>query len=95
MNTLKLKQVEFPKSETFIVKEKTNSLNGIYNVEVHFRNYVGYLDTVDYIILTGDINAYRNIKVDFRYDYTMCKIKNSYTDEFGRIIKVQKVNYKR
>ena len=88
-------KTEYPRLETTIETiRKAGSLVCNHKAIVHFRNYQGWLDSVDYITLEGDKNAWYGIKNDFRYDYTMCKLKEVYKDEFGRKMKVTLVNYK-
>lgn len=84
---------EFPKQEvTVITNKKIGSLISDDVCTVHFRDYKGYLDTVQHITLTGDRNAWFGIKSIFKYDVMMCNVKDTYTDEFGRIMKVKVLN---
>ena len=80
---------KYPKLETTIETiRKRGSLTVNHDAIVHFRHYQGWLDKVDYFIIEGYKNAWHEIKVDFRYDYMMGKVKKSYTDSFGRKMKV-------
>ena len=80
---------EYPKKEiTIVTNVKVGSLISDNNVEVHFRDYKGYLDTVQYIVLEGPKNAWFEIKHDFLYDTLMGKIKDFYSDSFDRKLKV-------
>lgn len=84
---------QYPKKEITIETIKTiGSLIADHKAIVHYRNYKGYKDTVEYIKLEGDKNAWYNIKTDFLYDTLMNKIKNVYSDGFGRTMKVTIIN---
>ena len=84
---------EYPKLETTIETiRKKGSLTVNHEAIIHFRHYQGWLDKVDYFVIEGAKNAWHEIKIDFRYDYTMNKVKGSYVDSFGRKMKVTKIN---
>lgn len=80
---------EFPKKEVTIETIKNvGSLTADHIAVIHFRDYKGYLDTVQYITLEGSRNAWDGIRSDFMYDQLMGKVKSSYSDGFGRIMNV-------
>ena len=80
---------EYPKKEiTIVTNVKVGSLIADNNVEIHFRDYKGYLDTIQHIILEGPKNAWFEIKHDFLYDTLTGKIKDLYSDSFDRKLKV-------
>lgn len=83
---------EYPKQETIIetIKEK-GSLMCNHKAIIHYRNYQGWMDSIDYYTITGDKNAWYDIKVNFKYDYLMGQVKDTYLDSFGRKMKVLKV----
>jgi hypothetical protein len=82
----------YPKRETFIETKKSNSLARIGDAIIHFRNYNVNDDKIDYYTITGDRNAWYDVKVNFNYDYMMCQVKNEYKDTFNRIMIVTKIN---
>jgi hypothetical protein len=54
---------EYPKKEiTIITNVKIGSLTSDNNAEIHFRDFKGYLDTVQHIVLTGSRNVWHEIK---------------------------------
>jgi|TARA_R100000084_G_scaffold108855_1_gene72818 hypothetical protein len=76
---------KFPKKEIKIEKTtKVGSLIADQKVVIHYRNYIAYLDKVNYITLTGEKNAWYEIKNDFLYDTLMNKVKEVYKDSFSR-----------
>jgi hypothetical protein len=80
---------EYPKKEiTIVTNVKVGSLIADNNVEIHFRDYKGYLDTIQHIILEGPKNAWFEIKHDFLYDTLIGTIKDFYSDSFDRKLKV-------
>jgi len=80
---------EFPKQEITIVKEKCNLSKTNNECEIHYRDYKGYLDKVVHYVLKGDYNAWINgVKANFKYDTLMNDVKDLYTDEFNRSLKV-------
>lgn len=82
-------QKEFPKNEVVIQHfGSEGSLNLSDTVKVHYRNYKAYLDKVDYYILEGDKNTWYGVASDFKYDYLMGTIKDTYIDSFNRKMKV-------
>ena len=84
---------EFPKKEIIIeTTKKVGSLTCDSNSKIHYRNYRGYLDTVQHIILEGNKNAWYGVKSDFLYDTLMDTVKNSYKDFDGRELKVTILN---
>ena len=84
---------EFPKNEiTIQTIKKIGSLDCSQSVEVHHRDYKGYLDSVTHYVLSGDKNVWYGIKTDFKYDQLMNKVKDVYIDSFGREMKVFKIN---
>ena len=84
---------QFPKKEITIETTKTiGSLIADHKAVVHYRDYKGYKDSVDYIKLEGDKNAWYDIKADFLYDTLMDRVKDIYTDSFGRVMDVTKIN---
>lgn len=87
-------QNQYPKKEiTIITSIKVGSLMADNNVEIHYRDYKGYLDTIQHIILKGPKNAWFEIKHNFLYDTLMGNVKNIYSDSFGRKLRVQFINY--
>ena len=81
---------EYPKKEiTIITNVKTGSLISDNTAEIHFRDFKGYLDTVQHIVLTGSRNAWHEVKNEFLYDTLMANIKETYKDSFGRKMKVK------
>ena len=83
---------QFPKSEVTIeTTKKVGSLDCSQNVIIHYRDYKAYLDTVAHYIITGDKNSWYEVKVDFKYDQIMNKVKDAYYDSFGREMKVIKI----
>jgi hypothetical protein len=73
---------EYPKKEiTIITNVKIGSLTSDNNAEIHFRDFKGYLDTVQHIVLTGSRNVWHEIK--------MANIKETYKDSFGRKMEVK------
>lgn len=84
---------QYPKKEITIETIKIiGSLIADHKAVVHYRDYKGYKDSVDYIQLSGNKNAWYGIKTDFLYDTLMNKVKDVYTDEFGRKMEVLKIN---
>lgn len=86
---------EFPKKEVTIAREvSVGSL--IHNdlATIHYRDYKGYLDSIQYIILEGSQNAWFEVKADFLYDTLMGTVKGAYSDSFGRELKVTIINNK-
>ena len=84
---------QYPKKEITIETIKTiGSLIADHKAVVHYRDYKGYKDSTDYIRLEGDKNAWYGIKTDFLYDTLMDKVKDFYTDSFGRVMNVTKIN---
>ena len=84
---------EFPKKEIIIeTTKKVGSLTCDSSSKIHYRNYRGYLDTVQHIILEGNKNAWYGVKSDFLYDTLMDTVKNSYKDFDGRELKVTILN---
>ena len=82
---------QYPKKEITIETIKTiGSLMADHKAVVHYRDYKGYKDSVDYIRLEGDKNAWYGIKTDFLYDTLMDKVKDVYSDSFGRKMIVKK-----
>lgn len=80
---------KFPKKEiTIITDVKVGSLINDNKVTIHFRDYKGYSDSVQHIILEGPKNAWFEIKHDFLYDTLMDKVKDVYSDSFKRKLKV-------
>lgn len=80
---------EFPKKEiTIVTNVKVGSLIADNDVKIHFRDYKGYLDTVQHIILEGPKNAWFEIKHNFLYDTLMGTVKDVYSDSFNRKLKV-------
>ena len=82
----------YPKREILIETVKTNSLSRISDAVIHFRNYNVNEDKIDYYTITGERNAWYDIKVNFLYDQMMEQIKSEYKDSFNRVMKVTKVN---
>jgi hypothetical protein len=83
----------FPKKEiTIETIKKTGSLTCDSTSKIHYRNYKGYLDAVQHIILEGDKNAWYGVKYDFLYDTLMNKVKHFYKDFDGRELKVTILN---
>tara|TARA_R110002095_G_scaffold208713_1_gene194658 strand:- start:278 stop:547 length:270 start_codon:yes stop_codon:yes gene_type:complete len=84
---------EYPKKEITIEAIKTvGSLSINESCKIHYRNYLGYLDSVNHIILEGDKNTWFGIKHDFLYDTLMNTVKKEYIDVFNRSIKVSVIN---
>ena len=84
---------DFPKKEIIIETiKKVGSLTCDSNSKIHYRNYKGYLDTVQHIVLEGDKNAWYAVKSDFLYDTLMNTVKGSYKDSYGRELKVNILN---
>tara|TARA_R110001632_G_C11184251_1_gene401199 strand:+ start:408 stop:677 length:270 start_codon:yes stop_codon:yes gene_type:complete len=80
---------KFPKKEIIIETiKKVGSLTCDSNCKIHYRNYKGYLDTVEHIVLKGDKNAWYGVKSDFLYDTLMNTVKGFYKDSYGRELKV-------
>lgn len=80
---------EFPKKEiTVVTNNKVGSLIKNDNATIHYRDYKGYLDTVQHIVLKGSRNAWFEIKQDFLYDTLMGTVKGVYLDSFNRKLKV-------
>ena len=83
---------QFPKKEVTIETiKKRGSLIADHKAIIHFRDYKGYLDTIQYITLEGSRNAWDGIRSDFMYDQLMGKVKDSYSDSFGRVMNVNKI----
>lgn len=81
---------KFPKKEVTIeTLKKLGSLTADHKAIVHFRDYKGYLDSVQYITLEGDRNAWDGVRSDFMYDQLMGSVKGSYKDSFGRVMNVK------
>jgi len=79
----------YPKKEVTIQKvKKQGCLMHDYKAKIHFRHYKAYLDEVQHIVLEGSLDAWYLVKHEFMYDQLMNKIKDSYTDSFGRVLKV-------
>tara|TARA_B110000285_G_scaffold105768_1_gene120382 strand:+ start:546 stop:815 length:270 start_codon:yes stop_codon:yes gene_type:complete len=84
---------QFPKKEIIIeTTKKVGSLTCDSNSKIHYRNYKGYLDTVNHIVLEGDKNAWYSVKSDFLYDTLMNTVKNYYKDSYGRVLNVNILN---
>ena len=84
---------EFPKHETTLITTKQEgNLSLSASVVVHYRNYKGFEDSVDHYTITGDRNAWYEIKQKFNYDYLMGAVKDAYTDSFKRVMNVSKIN---
>lgn len=87
---------QYPKKEITI--ETTIKIGSLTTADhkavVHYRDYKGYKDSIDYIKLQGDKNAWHEIKTDFLYDTLMDKVKDVYVDSFGRKMKVTKQKLK-
>ncbi len=82
-------KTEYPKREVTIETfKKVGDLTHSSKSIVHYRDFKGYLDKVLYYTIEGDKNAWNEIKVDFKYDEMMGKVKDFYTDSFGRKMKV-------
>ena len=80
---------EFPKKEvTIVTDKKVGCLMSDSTATIHYRDYKGYLDAVQYITLDGARNAWHEIKNDFFYDTLMNQVKDVYTDSFNRTLKV-------
>ena len=80
---------EFPKQQVIIETiKKVGDLTHISESLVHYRDFKGYLDKVVYYTIKGDKNAWNEIKSSFKYDEMMGKVKDVYTDSFGRKMKV-------
>ena len=80
---------EFPKKEITVVTDvKVGSLTSDNNATIHYRDFKGYLDTVQHIVLKGSRNAWFEIKNDFLYDTLMGTVKDTYSDSFNRKLKV-------
>lgn len=80
---------EYPKKEiTIETFNKKGSLKLDQNCKIHYRNYRGYLDSVNHIVIEGEKNAWYEIKDNFLYDTLIDNVKDVYTDTFGRIMKV-------
>ena len=82
----------YPKRETFIETQKSNSLARIGKAIIHFKNYNVNDDKIDYYTISGDRNSWYDVKVNFNYDYMMNQVKNEYKDTFKRIMTVTKIN---
>ena len=81
---------EFPKKEiTIITETKIGSLIADNQSIIHYRDFKGYLDSVQHIVLVGPKNAWFEIKHQFFYDTLMGRVKNSYKDSFNRELKVE------
>ncbi len=81
---------QFTKKEiTILTNVKVGSLMANNNVEIHFRDYKGYLDTIQHIVLEGPKNAWFEIKHNFLYDTLMGTVKEIYSDSFNRKLKVK------
>jgi hypothetical protein len=82
-----------PKHE-FKIKKHSNNLGSVCNATMIFKNYRGDLDIIEVYEFTGFYGAINSpeIKVDFSYDYMMCKVKSEYKDSFNRIVKVKKLD---
>ena len=80
---------KYPKKEiTIQTIKKVGSLIADHKAVVNYRNYLGYLDSVNHITLTGDKNAWYEVKCQFLYDTLMGSVKDVYTDSFGRKMEV-------
>tara|TARA_B110001452_G_scaffold233652_1_gene211574 strand:- start:1039 stop:1311 length:273 start_codon:yes stop_codon:yes gene_type:complete len=84
---------EYPKKEiTIETTKEVGSLIADHKSVVHYRNYRGYLDSVNYITLTGDKSVWYGIKSDFLYDTLTSNVKEFYCDGFGRKMTVKIIN---
>ena len=80
---------EFPKKEvTIVTNKKVGCLMADSTATIHFRDYKGYLDSIQHITLDGARNAWHEIKNDFFYDTLMNQVKDVYTDSFNRVLNV-------
>jgi hypothetical protein len=80
---------KYPKKEiTVITNVKIGSLTSDNNSVIHYRDFKGYLDTIQHIILKGSRNAWFEIKNEFLYDTLMGTVKDTYSDSFNRKLKV-------
>jgi len=86
-------KTEFPKKEITIVTDvKIGSLTSDNNATIHYRDFKGYLDTVQHIVLKGSRNAWFEVKQEFLYDTLMGTVKDTYSDSFNRELKVEILN---
>ena len=80
---------KFPKKEvTIVTDKKVGCLMSDSTATIHYRDYKGYLDSIQHITLDGARNAWHEIKNDFFYDTLMNQVKDVYTDSFNRALKV-------
>lgn len=88
------KDLNQPKYELKTVRvSKKGSLSGLGKGLGTFKNYNDYNETLDvYELTTDDYNSFYGTKGNFKYDYIMGKVKDVYSDEFGRKVYVKKVS---
>ena len=88
------KDLNQPKHELKTVRvSKKGTLSGLGKGLGTFKNYNDYNETLDvYELTTDDYHAFNGTKGDFKYDYMMAKVKDVYSDEFGRKVYVKKVS---
>ena len=87
--------MNYPKHEFKIIRiANKDNLSGKGKGIATFKNYRAYLDKIEsFELIADDWNALRGIKFEFTYDYNYNGgVKKIYKDEFGRVVKVKKIN---